>query len=84
MNIIAKILRDLTCDSAGRVVYEKLGAVTAHVVGSYVVLYQVHHGGPTEFVFLSYLAFAGGHAAFSKSQSLKYNQNKPTQTEKSE
>jgi len=69
---IQKVLRDLFCSSDGTVVYEKLGAVTAHFVGSYVVLYQVHQGGPEEFVFISYLAFAGGHAAFSKTQSLKY------------
>lgn len=70
--LIKKILKDLLCARDGTVVYEKVGAVTAHIVGSYVVLYQVHQGGPTEFVFLSYLAFAGGHAAFSKNMSLKY------------
>lgn len=71
---IKKILTDLCCDRSGRVIYEKLGAITAHFVAAFCVIWQVTHGNLTEFVFLGYLAFAGGHAAFSKSLSLRYNQ----------
>lgn len=72
LSVIRKFFKDLLCDDKGNFIYEKVGANTAHLVGSYTVLYQVHHGGPTEFVFMAYLAFAGGHAAFSKHQDLKY------------
>lgn len=79
--LFSKLLTDITTDgSTGRFVYEKVGAVIAHLVAAFIVIYStVYQKTLSAELFLIYLSFAGGNAMVSKALTLKYKSNKSQQ-----
>lgn len=81
MSIFRKAMRDMLCDRAGRVVYEKVAACTAHLFSSAWVSHAAWNGALTTDLFVAYMSFACGHATFSKYLSVKHQPAKEPSNE---